>query len=102
MNIHWTRVGAVASKELTEYRRSGSIVSTMAIIPLVFILPPMIEIFTSTPSVLASGDRLLYMLGIPAIVPAVIAAYAVVALDVTGWRITAALFDPERLITGSR
>lgn len=50
----------------------------MAIIPLVFILPPMIQIFTAAPSVLASGDRLLYMLGIPAIVPAVIAAYAVV------------------------
>jgi ABC-type transport system involved in multi-copper enzyme maturation permease subunit len=78
MTISWTRVAGIARKELTEYRRSGSIISTMTVIPLVFILPPMIEIFTTTPSTLASGDRLLYMLGIPAIVPAVIAAYAVV------------------------
>jgi ABC-type transport system involved in multi-copper enzyme maturation permease subunit len=78
MTISWTRVAGIARKELTEYRRSGSIISTMTVIPLVFILPPMIEVFTTTPSTLASGDRLLYMLGIPAIVPAVIAAYAVV------------------------
>jgi ABC-type transport system involved in multi-copper enzyme maturation permease subunit len=78
MNLSWTRVGAIFGKELTEYRRSGSIISTMAVIPLVFVLPPMIEIFTTPPSALASGDRLLYLLGIPAIVPAVLAAYAVV------------------------
>ncbi len=78
MSFSWTRVRAMAGKELTEYRRTGSIISTMAVVPLVFILPPMIEIFTSSASALASGDRLIYMLGIPAIVPAVIAAYAVV------------------------
>jgi hypothetical protein len=74
MNIGWTRVGGIAGKELAEYRRGGSVVSTMAIIPLMFILPPMIQIFTAAPGALASGDRLLYILGIPAIAPAVIAA----------------------------
>ena len=78
MNLNWTRIGAIFQKELTEYRRNSSIVSTMAVIPLVFILAPLIEIFTSSPSSLAQGDRLLYLLGIPAVVPAIIAAYAVV------------------------
>ena len=55
MSIGWTRVGAIFRKELTEYRRSGSIISTMAVIPLVFILPPMIEILTAAPGALSLG-----------------------------------------------
>jgi ABC-type Na+ efflux pump permease subunit len=78
MSISTTRVRAVLRKELQEYRRNGSIVATMTVIPLVFVLTPLIEVFTSPPSALAEGDRLLYMLGIPAVVPAVVAAYAVV------------------------
>jgi len=119
MNISRTRVGGIAVKELTEYRRSGSVVSTMAIIPLVFILPPMIQIFTAAPGALGSGDRLLHARH-PGIVPSVVAALtaygvirptlglalglgvALVALDVAGWRITSGLFDRERLIVGSR
>ena len=77
--ISWTRVRGISAKELTEFRRSGSIISTMAVIPLVFMLPPMVQILTSSSGTLVSGDRLMYLLGIPAIVPAVIAAYAVVA-----------------------
>lgn len=76
--ISWTRVRGISAKELTEFRRSGSIISTMAVIPLVFMLPPMVQILTSSAGTLVSGDRLMYLLGIPAIVPAVIAAYAVV------------------------
>lgn len=72
------RVRAIFTKELTEYRRNRSIVSTMAIIPAIFVLAPLIQIFSSPASALAGGDRLLYMLGIPAIVPAVVAAYTVV------------------------
>ena len=121
MNISRTRVGGIAVKELTEYRRSGSVVSTMAIIPLVFILPPMIQIFTAAPGALGSGDRLLHARH-PGIVPSVVAALtaygvirptlglalglglgvALVALDVPGWRITSGLVDRERLIVGSR
>lgn len=71
------RVRAIFVKELTEYRRNRSIVSTMAVIPVIFVLAPLIQIFSSPADSLA-GDRLLYMLGIPAVVPAVVAAYTVV------------------------
>jgi len=74
------RVRAIFRKELREYRRNGSIVSAMAVIPLIFVLPPLINIF-ALPASAASmlrGDPLLYMLGIPAVVPAVVAAYSVV------------------------
>jgi ABC-type transport system involved in multi-copper enzyme maturation permease subunit len=77
MTINWTRVGAIWRKELTEYRRNGSIVSSMGIVPIVFLLAPLIEIFSTSPTALAHGDRLLYMLGTPAVIPAVIAAYAI-------------------------
>jgi ABC-type transport system involved in multi-copper enzyme maturation permease subunit len=76
-----TRVRAIFRKELREYRRNGPIVATMAILPLIFVAQPLIEIFTvpaSSASTLAGKDPLLYMLGIPALVPAALAAYAVV------------------------
>ena len=53
----------------------------MAVIPLLFILPPLIQIFALPPeaaSALAGGNALLYMLGIPAVVPALVAAYSIV------------------------
>lgn len=81
MTISRRRVRAVFRKELREYRRNGAIVSAMAVIPVVFVLPPLINIFAlpaSSSSALRHGQPLLYMLGIPAVVPAVIAAYAVV------------------------
>ena len=81
MNVSIRRVRAIVRKELREYRRNGTIVSTMAVIPLVFVIPPLIDIFAlpaSSSSGLRHGDALLYMLGIPAIVPAVVASYSVV------------------------
>ena len=81
MNVSKRRVRAIFRKELREYRHNGSIVSTMAVIPLIFVIPPMIQIFAlpaSAASALQHEDPLLYMLGIPAIVPALVAAYAVV------------------------
>src|SRR5450755_351647 len=81
MNVSKRRVRAIFHKELREYRHNGSIVSTMAVIPLIFVIPPMIQIFAlpaSAASALQHEDPLLYMLGIPAIVPALVAAYAVV------------------------
>jgi ABC-2 type transport system permease protein len=53
----------------------------MAVIPLLFVIPPLVNILglpASSSSALRQGDPLLYMLGIPAIVPAVVAAYSVV------------------------
>lgn len=76
-----TRIRAMFHKELREYRRSGSIVATMAILPIIFAVEPLIQIFNlpaSSAATLAGKDPLLYMLGIPALVPAALAAYSVV------------------------
>jgi len=81
MGMSGRRVTAIFRKELREYRRNRSIVATMAVIPLIFILFPLIEIIArpaSAASGLLQGDPLAYLLGIPAIVPAVVAAYSVV------------------------
>jgi ABC-type transport system involved in multi-copper enzyme maturation permease subunit len=81
MSVSARRVRAIVRKELREYRRNGSIVVTMAVIPLIFIITPLIDIFAlpaSAASALRHEHVLLYMLGIPAVVPAVVAAYSVV------------------------
>ena len=72
------RVRTGFGKELREYRRNRSLVAGMAIIPVVFVITPLIQAFTASPADLQRYDWLLYMLGIPAVVPTVIAAYAVV------------------------
>jgi ABC-type Na+ efflux pump permease subunit len=75
------RVRAIVRKELREYRRSSAIVAAMVILPVVFIIPPLIQIFALPPdasAALRGSDVLLYMLGIPALVPAALAAYSVV------------------------
>jgi ABC-2 type transport system permease protein len=74
-------VGAVFRKELREYRRNGAIIVTMAIIPLVFIIQPLIAVLVTSGKAsraLAHEDLLLYLLAVPAIVPATLASYAVV------------------------
>jgi ABC-type transport system involved in multi-copper enzyme maturation permease subunit len=81
VSVSTRRVRAIFRKELREYRRNGSIVSAMAVIPLIFVIPPLINIFAlpaSSASALRHGHPLLYLLGIPAVVPAVVAAYSVV------------------------
>ena len=80
MNLSRRRVGAIFSKELHEYRHNGSIVTTMAVIPLIFIIAPLIEVLAlpkGASAALLSGDPLAILLGIPALVPATVAAYAV-------------------------
>jgi ABC-type transport system involved in multi-copper enzyme maturation permease subunit len=75
------RVRAIFRKELREYRHNGFIVWTMAIFPLIFLVQPLVVVFAlpaSTSARLSHEHLLLYMLGIPAIVPAAVAAYAVV------------------------
>ncbi len=75
------RIRAIFRKELRDYRRNGHVVATMIILPLIFVIPPLINIFAlPAQSAIAIGhhDPLLYMLGIPALVPAAIAAYSVV------------------------
>lgn len=74
-------VRAIVRKELREYRRNRSIVVGMSIVPLIFLLQPLLSVFAT--STLASTQlrhhhELLYLLAIPALVPATLAAYAVV------------------------
>ncbi len=81
MNLSKRRVGAIFRKELREYRRNGSIVAAMAILPLIFIIQPLVAVLALGKSASASLRHehvLLYMLIIPAIVPAMVAAYSVV------------------------
>jgi ABC-type Na+ efflux pump permease subunit len=84
MDFDATRIRAVVRKELRDYRRKRSIVVTMIVLPLLFLLQPVIAIFLAPPS--TSGSALgkslalplLYLLLIPVITPSTLAAYAVV------------------------
>ncbi len=85
MRFSWTRVGAIVRKELRDYRRNRFVVVfTMSILPLIFIVVPMIQVFAIRANVSSSrldtriGLSLLYMLLIPAIVPSALSAYSVV------------------------
>jgi ABC-2 type transport system permease protein len=79
MNVNRRRARAIFRKELREYRRNRSLVVGMAIIPLVFVIQPLVSVLeTSASAQLGQRHELLYMLGIPALVPATLAAYAVV------------------------
>jgi ABC-type transport system involved in multi-copper enzyme maturation permease subunit len=81
VSLSTRRVRAIVRKEFREYRRNRSIVTTMAVIPLIFILAPLIEVIAlpaKSSGALLSGDPLAILLGIPALVPATVAAYAVV------------------------
>lgn len=76
------RVGAIFRKELRDYRRNGSIVWAMVILPLIFLIQPLLVIFTTSPSTateISQAPVLIYMLAIPALVPATLAASAVVS-----------------------
>ncbi len=80
MSVSATRVRAIYRKELREYRRNRSIVATMAAIPLGLVIFPLVEVLAlpaSAASALLNGDPLVILLGVPAIVPSVVAAYSV-------------------------
>ena len=81
MGVSRRRVRAIFRKELREYRHNGFIIWTMAIFPLIFLIQPLVVVFAlpaSASTDLSREHLLLYMLGIPAIVPAAVAAYSVV------------------------
>ena len=80
MNVSSRRVRAIVRKELREYRRNRSIVTSMAVLPVIFIVAPLIQVLAlpaSASSALLKGDPLAILLGIPALVPATVAAYVV-------------------------
>lgn len=81
MTVSARRVRAIVLKELREYRRNNSIVAAMAIIPLIFLIQPLVAVFKlprSAAGGLSREDLLLYTLAIPALVPSLVAAYSVV------------------------
>lgn len=84
MSFSWTRVGAILRKELRDYRRNRFVIGTMTMVPLVFIIAPMIQLFAANVTGNTAhlntriGLSLIYMLVIPVSVPAVLSAYSVV------------------------
>jgi ABC-type Na+ efflux pump permease subunit len=82
MSFSRRRVRAILRKELRSYQRNRAMIATMAVIPLVFLVQPLITVLTTSGAATATlrhHHELLYMLAIPALVPATMAAYAVVA-----------------------
>ena len=81
MNLSRRRIRAIIVNELRGYRRNRSIVWAASIIPFIFLIQPLIATLNAS-SASAPGLRLhhelLYMLAIPALVPVMLAAYAVV------------------------
>lgn len=75
------RIRAIFLKEQREYRRNRSAIFGMAVIPMAFLVQPLVSVFvlpSSASAQLAHRHELLYMLAIPALVPGLLAAYAVV------------------------
>jgi ABC-type Na+ efflux pump permease subunit len=78
------RVRAVVHKEVREFRRNRFVVGTMAVLPLVFLITPMVTLFRIPDSASgaavrsAVGALSLLMLIIPLVIPPVIASYSVV------------------------
>ena len=80
MSLSWRRIRSIVQKEFREYRRNRSVIVTMAIFPLIFLIQPVIvvnRLSSSSSGALGQMHLLLYMLAIPVLSPAMLAAYAV-------------------------
>jgi ABC-type Na+ efflux pump permease subunit len=79
-----SRIGAVVHKEARELRRTRFVIVTMAVLPVVFLITPLLTIFkipdsASGPQVKAAvGVISLLLLIVPIVLPPMIAAYSVV------------------------
>jgi len=80
MGLDAQRVRAVVRKELREYRRKRSIVVTMAVLPIIFLIQPTLAVFVAPSTSDAAYYRvpLLLLLLISVIMPSTLAAYSVV------------------------
>jgi ABC-type Na+ efflux pump permease subunit len=81
MNLHPRRIRAMLLKELRDYRRNVYVVVTMAFFPLVFLIQPLVLITILPPesaATISHAPVLIYMLAIPVLTPATIAAFSVV------------------------
>jgi ABC-type Na+ efflux pump permease subunit len=84
MSMSAIRIGAVIRKELAEFRRNRFIVTTTAILPIIFLVSPTVSILALKDTALSTvlekrvETALFLPLLIPVFVPAILAAYAVV------------------------
>lgn len=105
MNVSRQHVRAIRRKEFREYRRNGNLVFATAILPLIFLIQPVIQVFTlptSASMTLRHEHSLVYMLAIPVLVPAVLASYAVVGERLQGTLepVLTTPVSPEELLLG--
>jgi ABC-2 type transport system permease protein len=105
MNVNMQHVRAIRRKEFREYRRNGNLVFAAAIVPLVFLIQPLVQVFTlpsSASTALHQEHSLVYMLAIPVLVPAVLASYAVVGERLQGTLepVLTTPVRPEELLLG--
>jgi ABC-type transport system involved in multi-copper enzyme maturation permease subunit len=80
VRIDGRRVNAIFRKELREIQRNRSLLLAMAVLPLVFLIQPLVAILglsAREAGALRNEHVLLYLLGIPILVPPVIAATAI-------------------------
>jgi ABC-2 type transport system permease protein len=80
MRLSWRRIRSIVRKEFREYRRNRSVIGSMAIFPLIFLIQPVVlvnRLSVSSSASLGQMHLLLYMLAIPVFTPAMLAAYAV-------------------------
>jgi ABC-type transport system involved in multi-copper enzyme maturation permease subunit len=81
MSLNGRQIRGIVRKELRDFRRNRNLVVGMGIVPVLFCVQPFAAVFTLDPAASAAlgGEHvLLYMLGIPALVPSFVAAYSVV------------------------
>jgi len=82
--VNLQRIRSVFHKEVREFRRNRFVIVTMAVLPLLFLITPLITIFkipadASGPQIKAAvGTISLLLLIVPIALPPVIAAYSVV------------------------
>ncbi|HET9171964.1 MAG TPA: ABC transporter permease [Actinospica sp.] len=82
--LNLTRIKAVVAKEIRDYRRNRFIATTMAIMPILFMIAPIVTIFSLPADAPAArldagiGVSVLYLTLIPALVPAVVSSYTIV------------------------
>jgi ABC-type transport system involved in multi-copper enzyme maturation permease subunit len=105
VNVSRQHVRAIRRKEFREYRRNGNLVFATAILPLIFLIQPVIQVFTlptSASTTLRQEHSLVYMLAIPVLVPAVLASYAVVGERLQGTLepVLTTPVRPEELLLG--
>lgn len=81
MSFSAGRAGTVVRNEMRQFRRNRFIVSTMLVLPVVFLIVPIADLFRHAAPALQRaqvGTSLLVLLVVPVVIPATLAAYAVV------------------------